>query len=91
MGTKITPSMVAMAKFFQIHTENVSNDKLRLGQRFHNMYLTEPYLKDGKDLFYMDTPNALTTILDWLEENQYNDTLPEIIIREEYASYKERR
>ncbi len=60
-------------RFIQLHVTNAS-DGLRLGQRFINMYIKEPW----PELYYQ-TDAGLASILidDWLTRHQYADALPD--------------
>lgn len=52
---------------------NVSNDGQRLGQRFVNLFISQPW----PELFYEKSDReALKIIGNWLTENHYFDTIP---------------
>jgi len=65
---------VAYMKFAKLHARN-SNDGLRLGQRFVNMYIKKPW----PELFYMSNYDAFFVIYNWLVDNQYFDELPPVV------------
>lgn len=60
--------------FYEFLTEhNVANDGLRLGQRFVNIYISQPW----PELFYEESAKkAMEIIVDWLLEHQYFVTMP---------------
>lgn len=61
----------SLSQFVRAH--NVSNDGLRLGQRFVNIYISQPW----PELFYETSDKeALLIITRWLTENHYMHTMP---------------
>lgn len=56
-----------------VSTHNVSNDGQRLGQRFVNIYISQPW----PELFHEQSDRvALNIISNWLTENHYFYTMP---------------
>lgn len=65
----------AFNQFLNLHHH--SNDSLRLGQRFVNMYFKYPYYTDfANKLFYADYDTARAMIQKWLVEHHYDSELP---------------
>lgn len=60
-----------LAEFVRAH--NTANDGLRLGQRFVNIYISQPW----SELFYeQSSKKALEMITEWLTEHHYMNTMP---------------
>lgn len=52
---------------------NIANDGQRLGQRFVNIFISQPW----PELFYEESEKeALRMINNWLTQNHYFDNLP---------------
>jgi len=71
-------SQTALALFLKLHWERCSKNEeerhIRLGQRFCNMYIKEPW----PALYHESSLSRATAlILVWLERHQYTDSLPE--------------
>lgn len=61
-----------------INKHKAANDQLRLGQRFVNLYIKNPW----PELFYeRNEGKAAQMIRDWLCDHQYMSELPQPIIR----------
>ena len=68
---------MSMTRFFCLH-ELRKSDNLRMGQRFINMYIKNPW----PELFYeIDNKKSVLLIQQWLSDNQYEDELPQEIKR----------
>lgn len=60
-----------IAQFVRAH--NLANDGQRLGQRFVNIYISQPW----PELFHEQSEKkSLDIILKWLTEHQYYDMMP---------------
>ena len=63
-------------QFLLLHYPNLS--KLRLGQRFCNMYIKNSW----PELFYADDETASLLIQQWLVDNHYTTQLPQELKRD---------
>jgi hypothetical protein len=59
-------------QFIAIHKANAKKDGQRLGQRFVNMYIKDPW----PELFYAPDIDATILIHEWLTNNSYLEELP---------------
>jgi hypothetical protein len=68
MATNTTPIFTLPGQFFLYHFRNCEHDKLRMGQRFVNLYIKDAW----PELFYcISDHESMNMILDWLSRNGY--------------------